>query len=116
MKLVFTERAIEKLNEKMAGKNTKYLKLKYDTEGCGCVVSGVAALWLVDEKSDGDIVLKTNDREVLIEKTKMVFFDEDMTIDIVESANCFLLKSPNQILNPRMMLSEKSGTGYEIKA
>ena len=107
MKLTFTEKAIEKLESKLVNSN-KWLKLKYDTEGCGCVVGGVAALWHVEKQEDDDLVLETNYRPVLVEKTKLVFFDEEMKVDIVESANCFMLKSANQIFNPRMMFVEKS--------
>lgn len=106
MKVTFTTKAIEKLTEKIDGQ-TKLLKLKYDTEGCGCVVSGISALWLVNEKEDDDFQIETNFQPVLIEKSKQVFFDEAMTIDFVQTANCFQLKSPNQILNPRMMVVEK---------
>ncbi|MCA1030626.1 iron-sulfur cluster biosynthesis family protein [Bacillus timonensis] len=109
MKITFTNRAIEKLKLKIDDNSQKILKLKYDTEGCGCVVSGVSALWLVESKEDDDVEIKTNFVTITVEKSKQLFFDEEMTIDIVETANCFMLKSPNQILNPRMMFIEKSG-------
>ncbi|MDF0726120.1 iron-sulfur cluster biosynthesis family protein [Cytobacillus sp. S13-E01] len=115
MKLTFTDSAIEKLKNKKMNPN-KLLKLKYDTEGCGCVVSGVAALWLVNQQGSDDIVIETNYRSVLVEKSKLVFFDDDMKIDTVETANCFMLKSPNQIFNPRMTFVEKSDDEYEQQA
>ncbi|WP_078413675.1 iron-sulfur cluster biosynthesis family protein [Priestia abyssalis] len=108
MNITFTDKAMEKIQLKLSDSKGKQLKLKYDTEGCGCVVSGVSALWIVSEREEDDINISTNFQPLLMEKTKQVFFDEEMTIDFVKSANSFMLKSPNQILNPRMSLVDKS--------
>lgn len=108
MNITFTDKAIERIRPKLSDSSGKQLKLKYDTEGCGCVVSGVSALWIVSERAEEDIDIWTNFQPLLMEKTKQVFFDEEMTIDFLESANSFMLKSPNQILNPRMSLVDKS--------
>ncbi|MED4453606.1 iron-sulfur cluster biosynthesis family protein [Metabacillus fastidiosus] len=105
MEITFTKEAIEKLTDKIP--SNKKLKLKYDTDGCGCVVSGVAALWIVDEIEEDDQEVETNFVPVVIEKTKMVFLDENLTISFNETANTFMLTSPSQILNPRMSLIEK---------
>ena len=114
MNVTFTERAIEKLNKQIKNKDKK-LKLKYETEGCGCVMSGVTALWLVDSGDEDDLTLDTNYQLLLVEKSKMVFLDENMTVDFIESANCYMLKSPNEILNPRLRLVEVSGV-HEFQA
>jgi iron-sulfur cluster insertion protein len=115
VRLEFTEKAIGKIKGHMTSEE-KMIKLKYETEGCGCVVSGVPVLWIVNHKDEDEIFIETNYKPVLIEKSKMVFFDEEMKIDFVESANCYQLKSPNQYLNPRMSLIEKSGVAHESKA
>ncbi|WP_449536845.1 iron-sulfur cluster biosynthesis family protein [Ferdinandcohnia sp. Marseille-Q9671] len=107
MKVTFTERAIEKLNSQIKNEDKK-LKLKYQTEGCGCVMSGVTALWLVESEDYDDLTLETNYRPLLVEKSKMVFLDENMTVDVVETANCYQLRSPNEILNPRLRFVEMS--------
>ncbi|MBA2873343.1 iron-sulfur cluster biosynthesis family protein [Thermaerobacillus caldiproteolyticus] len=107
MNIAFTDKAIEKLKPILTSTN-KQLKLKYDTDGCGCVVSGVTALWLVKQADADDVVVETNYVPVLLEKSRLVFFDDEMTIDVVEGAGCFQLKSPSQILNPRMSLVEMS--------
>ncbi|QFT89571.1 Iron-sulfur cluster insertion protein ErpA [Bacillus sp. THAF10] len=104
MKVTFTEKAINKIKTKLDANEGKSLKLKYDTDGCGCVVSGVSALWITAEHDEDDVALDTNLGPLLMEKSKLVFFDEDMTVDFVESANSFMLKCPSQILNPRMSL------------
>ncbi|MBM7621092.1 uncharacterized protein YqkB [Bacillus tianshenii] len=110
MKVTFTERAAERVKAKLENQEGKWLKLKYDTDGCGCVVSGVSALWITPEKEDDDVALETNIGPLLMEKSKLLFFDEDMTVDFVESANTYMLKCPSQILNPRMSLLVVGGT------
>ena len=69
MEIIVTEEAANKIKAKTAGKNS-YLKLKYDTEGCGCVVSGVSALWLVNELDGDDHEIKTNIGSIYFEKSK----------------------------------------------
>lgn len=107
MQLTFTKEAIEQLAPKLEENKNRVLKLKYDTEGCGCVMSGVTALWLVGEQDADDVKLETNDVPLYVEKTKMVFLDDQLTISFNKTANCYMLKSPSQILNPRMSLLVK---------
>lgn len=107
MEITITEKAANKIKERRAGKSG-YIKLKYETDGCGCVVSGVPTLWFVNELDDGDHEINTNAGSIYIEKSKEVFFDENMTIDFSEKANCFQLKSPNQYINPRMSLLDRT--------
>lgn len=115
VEFTFTEEAIERLKDKKLN-NELLLKIRYETEGCGCVVSGVPTLWIVDHQEKDEVRIETNFCPVLVEKTKMVFYDEQLKIDYVKSANCYSLKSPNQILNPRMMLIEKRELTHEPKA
>jgi uncharacterized protein YqkB len=104
-----TVEAVKKINERTEGREG-YLKLKYDTDGCGCAVNGVVALWFVPEVENDEIAIETNDKTIYLEKSKMVFFDEQMKIDFSESTNCFQLKSPQQILNGHMSLIIKEKT------
>lgn len=107
MEIKWTDRAIGKISAKVQEHPNKQIKLKYDTDGCGCVVSGVTALWLTDEKDSDDLEIETNQYPVLVEKSKTVFLDEKMTIDFNETANTYMLTCPSQILNPRMSLTVK---------
>ncbi|GHI01430.1 hypothetical protein AM1BK_49720 [Neobacillus kokaensis] len=59
-------------------------------------------MWFTGELDEDDIEVKTNDRTVYVEKSKLVFFDEEMKIDFSGSTNSFQLKSPQQIINGRM--------------
>ena len=109
MEIIITEAAAKKINARTGGQEG-YLKLKYDTDGCGCAVNGVVALWVVPKLDDTDIAIETNDRTVYLEKSKIIFFDEQMKIDFSEVTNCFQLKSPQQMLNGHMSLIIKEKT------
>ncbi|RFU69189.1 iron-sulfur cluster biosynthesis family protein [Bacillus sp. V59.32b] len=107
MNIEWTEGAIKKATEKVNGQNG-YLTLKYDTDGCGCVVSGVTALWFADDVEQNSERIETNYLPVYIEKSKMIFMDDVMKIDFVPDANSFQLKSPNGMLNPRMSFFDRT--------
>lgn len=109
MEIELTADAIERIKEKTEGHNG-YLKLKYDTDGCGCAVNGVTVLWFVPELDETDVAVKTNSSPIYIEKAKAVFFDDKMKIDFSKSTNCFQLKSPQQILNGHMSFLIKEKT------
>lgn len=106
MEIIVTETAQKKLTERTAGKQGVF-KIEYDTENC-CSVNGTAMLWFIDEASDLDQKIQTNGLPIYMEKSKTIFFDENMTIDYVESRGCFQLKSPNQYFNPSMGLIDKT--------
>jgi uncharacterized protein YqkB len=103
VELKINEIAVEKINERIQNRDG-YLKLKYDTDGCGCAVNGVVVLWFVPELEADDIAIETNDRTVYVEKSKLIFYDEQMSIDFSKATNCFQLKSPGQFLNGHMSL------------
>ncbi|GAA3885562.1 iron-sulfur cluster biosynthesis family protein [Anoxybacillus suryakundensis] len=104
MNVTLTKRAIEHLRRVQGN---KHVKLIYDTDGCGCAVNGVPVLLLIDELDEHDVAIETNDVPIWMEKHQLIFFDDQMTLDVVDRAGCFQLKSPNQILNPRMSLVER---------
>src|SRR3954471_24626198 len=91
MQITITDDAAEKINQYRVGKDG-LLKLKYDTEECGCVMCGVTNLWLVSDLEDDDYRVETNNGGIYVEKSKEVFLDEVLTIDFNEAAHCFQLK------------------------
>ncbi len=107
MKLKITETASNKLSEKIAGRQG-FIKLKYDIDGCGCAVNGVAALWFESATDGEEHPIATGGIPIYIEKAKEVFFAEEMTLDFKETNGCFQLKSPNEYLNPRMSFYDKT--------
>lgn len=108
MEITITDIAAKKIEEKK-GQQEGFLKLKYDTEGCGCVVSGVTALWLVDKIDEDDREIETSIGSIYVEKSKEVFLNENLKIDFSPLSNSFQLKSPNEFLNPRMSFLNKLG-------
>ncbi|TLS35676.1 iron-sulfur cluster biosynthesis family protein [Pseudalkalibacillus caeni] len=102
MEIRFTEEAKTKLEEQVKCYPGTVLELYYDIDDCGCVVNGVTELRLVEKAEETEGALQTNYLPVFLEKKYQVFFDDEMTIDFVKKYSCFQLKSPNQMLNPRM--------------
>lgn len=92
-------------------------QLRYDAEGCGCAVSGVPTIWLTDELTGQCERIETNGLPLYIQTSQKVFFDEEMTIDYNEKAKTLVLKSPAEMLSPRMSIIVKQGeTESESKA
>ncbi|AEV19926.1 iron-sulfur cluster biosynthesis family protein [Geobacillus sp. G4] len=107
--ITFTDAAKRALASIVA-ESGRQLKLMFDTDGCGCLVDGVPALWLVDKADEDDVVVETNFAPVLVERSRLIFFDETMTIDVKPGTTVFQLKSPGQTLNGHMPFVEvKSG-------
>lgn len=102
MNISFTDQAVKKLMKELAAAENRYVKLKYETDGCGCVMSGVPVLWLVKEIEEGDMKIDTNFVPVYVEKAKLIFLDDELKIDYHEQKQIFTLKSPSQIYNSRM--------------
>lgn len=103
MKISISEAASRQIKQKMGEKNL-ILKLKYETDGCGCVVSGVPTLQLINKQDldSNDMLIETDKLDIYIEKSKAIFFDEEMKIDYSQETQSFRLTSPGQILNGRM--------------
>ncbi|RIW33591.1 iron-sulfur cluster biosynthesis family protein [Bacillus salacetis] len=101
MNITITEEAQEILKAKIGSKKG-HLKIKYETEGCGCVMSGIPVLEYVEQIGHDDIEIDTGSIPVLVEKSKQVFYDKNLKIDFSPSSKMFQLKSPGQILNGRM--------------
>lgn len=101
MEIVWEEQAIRKLKQLTEGKEG-YVKLIYDTEDCGCSDDGVSTLWFISEPEGNEIVVETNIGNMLVDKDKLVYMDEEMTVAWVEQFNSFRLKNKNGIINPFM--------------
>ncbi|MDQ0219073.1 iron-sulfur cluster biosynthesis family protein [Peribacillus cavernae] len=110
MNIEWTESAIKKVSEKI-GEKKGHITLKYDTDGCGCAVNGVTALWFADEYEKDAEKIDTNYLPVYMEKSKQIFMDDRMKIDFLPEVNSFQLRSANGILNPRMSFFERKKSG-----
>ncbi|MBS4209682.1 iron-sulfur cluster biosynthesis family protein [Bacillus sp. FJAT-50079] len=107
--LTITPEATEKIKEKMVNDDL-ILKLKYETDGCGCAVNGVPTLQLIrkDAIDSDDIQIETGGLPIIMENSKMIFFDDELKIDFSPGSHTFRLSSPNQILNGHMSCTVKT--------
>lgn len=106
MRIRMTEAASAAIRERIVDGSGR-LKLVYDSEGCGCAVSGVPALWIVQAPGPEDAESDALPMSVLYEPRHELFFDREMTIDYDPSRRTFSLKSDQQIYHTRMMLRDQ---------
>lgn len=105
MQITFTEQAVEQI-KKHQMKGQEKLKLVFDSEGCGCAVSGVPTLWIMQQAGERDLHTEGTPYEVLYEKKHEVYFEDRMTLDYRENGG-YVLKSSGQIYNANMRLIDK---------
>ncbi|MEK3881357.1 iron-sulfur cluster biosynthesis family protein [Paenibacillus sp. PL2-23] len=103
MHITFSEAAVRKLAPLLAD-GSRQLKLLHDTEGCGCVMSGVPALQLVAEAGVDDKMAEGDPFPFLYEPRHEVFYEPRLKIDYRESSGAFSLKSDNQTYTTLMRL------------
>ncbi|AIW82797.1 iron-sulfur cluster biosynthesis family protein [Bacillus mycoides] len=103
MYVTVTEAAYKKIMNTIPSE-TKYIKLFYDNEGCGCVMSGIIDLVAVSEKDERDVDIESSVLNFIADRTKLVFMDDKLTVDWHEVGGTFQLKSPSQFYNPNMKL------------
>jgi uncharacterized protein YqkB len=103
MHFTFTPSAVERLSEQLNG-DSRSLRLLYDTEGCGCVVSGVPTLQLIESPGEDDKLGDGEPYSVWYEPRYEVFFEPELRIDYDKTRNSFSLKSDNQIYTANLRL------------
>lgn len=101
MKVTIKKSAEEELNKEI-GDQKGYLKIQYETNRL-FAGAGVPTLLFVPSKNEKeDVLFETSYLPVIIEKSQMFLFDKDLMIDYSDSANCFQLRSQEEIINGRM--------------
>lgn len=85
------------------------LQLVFDSEGCGCAVSGVPQLWIISRQDTGRELLTAADSPVpvLYEQRHEVFFEEKLKLDYAPEKLAFRLNSNQQTYNNSMSLIDK---------
>ena len=114
MRIRLTDAAASRVKEQL-GANGR-LKLTYDAEGCGCAVSGVPALWIVDAPGPTDAETAAEPLPVLYEPRHEVFFDEEMKLDYHAQRDVFSLKSDTQIYHTQLLLKDRRKSQAASKA
>lgn len=106
----FTDEASAYIRERhFSDKETGIIKLVYDTEGCGCAVNGVAAIWIVSALEKGDVSADSNSFDVAVDSRQQLFFEERLVVDFRGESRSLVLKSSQQIYNPAMKITDLRG-------
>ncbi|MCR8641634.1 hypothetical protein NV379_03095 [Paenibacillus sp. N1-5-1-14] len=103
MEITYTENAVREIAPWLQENHT-YLKLMFDTEGCGCAVNGIPTLMITHEQGPYDMIIKGQPFDLLMQRNHEVYFEEKMTIDFSVDQKSFILKSNGQIYNASMRL------------
>ncbi|WP_424765982.1 iron-sulfur cluster biosynthesis family protein [Paenibacillus sp. sgz302251] len=96
MNITFTKSAADRLSPYLSD-GTKQLKLLHDTEGCGCVVSGVPALQLITEPTVDDRLTQGEPFPFYYEPRHEVYYEPQLRVDYDAARSSFSLKSDSQI-------------------
>lgn len=70
----------DKLIADKLGTKSGLLRLVYDTENCGCGMSGVPVLHIVSEPGAYDIPMENEVYPFWIDKMQAIFFEEELTL------------------------------------
>lgn len=106
MHITFSKSAADKLGPYLTD-GTKQLKLLHDTEGCGCVVSGVPALQLIESPSVDDRQEQGDPLSYWFEPRHEVFYEPKLRVDYDPVRDSFSLKSDNQIYTTNLQFLTK---------
>lgn len=98
------------------GEGAAVWKLAFDSEGCGCAMNGVPAIWAIDAPEEDDLKADGNAIDVYYEKRHEVFFDESMRISYDPSARAFKLSSDGQIYSNRLRIEDRRVLGASPKS
>jgi uncharacterized protein YqkB len=108
MHIIFSKAATDRLSPYLED-GTKQLKLLHDTEGCGCVVSGVPALQLISESSVDDKLAQGEPFPFWFEPRHEVYYEPHLRIDYNMERDSFSLKSDSQIYTLHLRFITKGG-------
>lgn len=88
MNVTVTDAAYKKIVDTIPS-DANYIKLFYDIEGCGCVMCGIIDLVAVSEKDERDVDIASNKFQFIADRTKLVFMDDNLTVDLHKSGGIF---------------------------
>lgn len=115
MEFHLTQTASLQLHTQLKDDHSCMLKLVYDADGCGCIMSGVSALWLI-QASEPDVIEAAltegsdpSPLPIVHDRRHEVFFEEQLTLDYNPSKKSYILKSKSQIYNNQIKIVDKRG-------
>lgn len=110
MNIQFTSEALQKLQPYIDDKDT-LMKLVYDADGCGCAVSGVPALWVLNKQQVKEEVRNASHEplQIVYEPRHEVFFEDRLKLDYHSDKRAFKLSSDGQIYSTDLAIVDKRG-------
>ncbi|CAM2788120.1 iron-sulfur cluster biosynthesis family protein [Paenibacillus sediminis] len=108
MKIMLSNQAEDTIKQRL-GQQPGVVRLVYDTEGCGCAVSGVPGLWITDKNEPNDMKMDSSAIPFWMDRRQAVFFDEDLQLDIQSGPQSFRLHSDSQFYGLNIKLIDKRG-------
>jgi len=108
MRVAWSEQAVRAIRD-LLGSDRVSVRLVYDTEGCGCAVDGVAALWAVDEPLAGDAEAIGSPAGIRLwyDKRQAIFWDEELRLAYNPDRRAFALASDGQTYSNRLALQDR---------
>lgn len=106
MIIEWSEAAVAALRAR-TGDSSAVWKLVSDSEGCGCAMNGVPALWAVDAPEKDDLQAVSDPISLWYEPRHAIFFDEKMRITYNEQLRAFTLASDGQIYTNRLAVRDR---------
>lgn len=105
MEMLWSDEAVERLRARYGTERTAF-RLAYDTEGCGCAVNGVPALWAVDGPFPGDVPAQSGSFPLWHDPRQELFFEDTLRIDYLQDRQSFRLFSDSQTYTTRLVLAD----------
>jgi uncharacterized protein YqkB len=103
MKMVWSDEAVEQLRARF-GADVRGFRLVYDTEGCGCAVNGVPALWAADQPGPGDVAADSEPLSLWHDPRNAIYFEDVLRVAYIPERQSFRLSSDSQTYTTRLVL------------
>ncbi|HEY2492216.1 MAG TPA: iron-sulfur cluster biosynthesis family protein [Paenibacillus sp.] len=103
MNIQLTPLAKERLHTSL-GDRPGYVKLFYDTEGCGC--DGITVLLIINEPDIGDIKVETGLIPLLINPQQEIYYEEFMILDADPNYPSFKLSSNSMVYSTNVKIRD----------
>lgn len=97
----------EKIIADTMGQKPGMLRLVYDTENCGCGMSGVPGVHIVSEPGAYDIPLESDSYPFWVDKMQAVFFENELTLQGEETGGTLRLDGASQFYKSNIRLIDR---------
>lgn len=106
MNIECTPYALEQLKMRF-GSPLPAFRLVYDSEGCGCAVSGVPALWAASASAPGDVPADSQTLTIWHDPRHTLFFEDHLRISWLPDRGSFALSGDGQIYTTRLVITDQ---------